>query len=789
MMRMRKCLQQLLSLGHPPQKPRKRFCGNFYNRLRIEHLEDRVVPSITEFTIPTANSQPAFIAPAPDGSLFFVESHVNKIGKITSKGVISEFTAPTAGALGSSSGITVGSDGFVYFAEGGVDRIARIRSDFDAGTFAEVQLASGDGPVGIKAAVDGNIYFTELKVNKLGRLPLGFGPSATPVEVGVNGNPIFLTPAPDGNIYFTEEAGDKVAYLPLGFTASTPFVESGLITGSKLGDIHVGPNGNLWFTEFSPDKVGTLARGFAAGAALTEFALPAGATPQSITAGSDGTLYVTELGLNKVAQITLTGTITQLSPPTAGSSPTGITAGEDGNVWFTEKATNKIARITLPKNPKVSNEYPIPTSSSVSFEIAAAPDGSLYFEETAANKIGKITSTGYITQFSVPTPNAFDTGGGGGITVGSDGFVYFTEDSTTINRIARVRTDFDPGTFTEVQLASGVQPTGINAGSDGDVYFAEYLAGKLGRLPLGFGPNATPVEVSIPGNASHFTLAPDHNIYFAEFNGNKVGYIPMGFTSSTAFVESGPISGTNSSYVATDKNGNIWFTEYFSDKVGHLAKGFAAGTSPTEFALPSGAGATNITLGSDGALYVTERSSGKIARMTTSGAITQITPLTAGSVPYGIVGGADGNVWFTEVGANNIGKILLKPPAFNTLSPVRLHSSTGAAALPSPSGDLVPALTTANSSPAGLSPDIVGVGRTPSTPVESPIDFWTDQYLAESHLQAESALNGDTLGSEHASVWRLHAGSRMAFWVEPDLSFLDVAVMLSDNFLPPYLAQ
>jgi len=54
--------------------------------------------TVTEFSIPTKNSQPSAIAAAPDGNLWFTEENpnANKIGRITPSGIITEFPIPTA---------------------------------------------------------------------------------------------------------------------------------------------------------------------------------------------------------------------------------------------------------------------------------------------------------------------------------------------------------------------------------------------------------------------------------------------------------------------------------------------------------------------------------------------------------------------------------------------------------------------------------------------------------------------------------------------------------------------
>ena len=61
-----------------------------------------------EYLIPTASSYPDGIAAGPDGNLWFTESAVNKIGRITTGGIITEFLVPTASSV--PIGITTGPD-------------------------------------------------------------------------------------------------------------------------------------------------------------------------------------------------------------------------------------------------------------------------------------------------------------------------------------------------------------------------------------------------------------------------------------------------------------------------------------------------------------------------------------------------------------------------------------------------------------------------------------------------------------------------------------------------------
>src|SRR5437016_3797300 len=45
---------------------------------------------VTEFSVPTSVSSPAFIAAGPDGNLWFTEVNGNKIGRITTAGIVTE---------------------------------------------------------------------------------------------------------------------------------------------------------------------------------------------------------------------------------------------------------------------------------------------------------------------------------------------------------------------------------------------------------------------------------------------------------------------------------------------------------------------------------------------------------------------------------------------------------------------------------------------------------------------------------------------------------------------------
>ncbi len=81
---------------------------------------------ITEFPIPTSSSDPWGITAGRDGNLWFTEQDKNRIGRITTSGIIAEFSFSTRPMAITPRGITAGPDGNLWFTESGGDRIGRI---------------------------------------------------------------------------------------------------------------------------------------------------------------------------------------------------------------------------------------------------------------------------------------------------------------------------------------------------------------------------------------------------------------------------------------------------------------------------------------------------------------------------------------------------------------------------------------------------------------------------------------------------------------------------------------
>lgn len=117
----------------------------------------------------SGTSPSAGIVTGPDGNIWFAETSVGRIGKVTPAGVLTEF--PVSGAYGLPLGIEVGPDGNLWFTESlGTETcgIGRIALD---GTITEFPLPRPDLTPGyIALGPDGNLWFTEAGPNAIGRI-------------------------------------------------------------------------------------------------------------------------------------------------------------------------------------------------------------------------------------------------------------------------------------------------------------------------------------------------------------------------------------------------------------------------------------------------------------------------------------------------------------------------------------------------------------------------------------------------------------------------------------------
>ncbi|HZU67725.1 MAG TPA: Virginiamycin B lyase [Ktedonobacteraceae bacterium] len=317
--------------------------------------------TVTEYAIPTKESQPVGITTGPDGNLWFTEGHGNKIGKVTPGGVFTEYTLPTT--MSEPEGITSGPDGNLWFTEfNSIDgnRIGKIST---TGQITEYALPHDDSePESITSGPDSNLWFTEFDGNRIGKITTT-GQLTEYMLPNANSEPEGITSGPCGDgmqaqcLWFTEYAIISNNRANIGrITTDGTITEYQLPSDhARANDITLGSGGVLYFTEqinvggdvppFSTQaKIGQITT--SGQVQLSELASLAngGCLPNSIVNGSDGNLWFTEY--YQIGTITPTGTVTEYTIPKSDSLPDHITAGPDGNLWFAEYSGNKIGKIT-----------------------------------------------------------------------------------------------------------------------------------------------------------------------------------------------------------------------------------------------------------------------------------------------------------------------------------------------------------------------------------------------------------------------------------------------------------
>jgi virginiamycin B lyase len=290
--------------------------------------------AIGEYPVPTSGSNPVYITVGPDGALWFTEAVGDKIGRMTTAGVINEYPLPY-----------------------------------------------NTSPFGITAGPDGALWFTATS-GWIGRITIAGAITKYPIPT-VPSYPGSIVTGPDGALWFTEGAPGTYPGGPnqIGcITTGGSITEYPIpIAGGEPVDITAGPDGALWFTESSLYATVDIGRITTTGA-ITAYRIPAG--PGGITSGPDGALWFT--AGDHIGRITTAGVFTEYPTPTALGSATEITAGPDGALWFT--AGDHIGRITT---AGVISGYPVPTEGTTALGITSGPDGALWFAERV-DRIGEV---------------------------------------------------------------------------------------------------------------------------------------------------------------------------------------------------------------------------------------------------------------------------------------------------------------------------------------------------------------------------------------------------------------
>jgi streptogramin lyase len=316
--------------------------------------------------------------------------------------------------------------------------------------------------------------------------------------------------------------------------------------------------------------------------------------------------------------------------------------------------------------------------------ITAGPDGNMWFTSHFPDRIDRISPSGVITQYQVPSPFEQPYN----ITAGPDGGVWFAAVGGALSTASAGIGRIDPvsGAITEFPQPAGSRPYGITTGPDGNLWTTDLSSH---RISLTTTSGTTTVFPSTTYNRPLNIIAgPDGALWFTEDGmveggGGAIGRMTTSGSLSEYLLPTplGDYSGAGRITVGSD--GNLWFTWASWDPSQPLSATSASigritptGTI-TEFPVSSANGwpPGGITSGPDGDLWFTENGANAIGRISTTGIVSADPVPTPNSGPQDIARGPDGNLWFTEALSSKIGRISLAPlvppaPTISSIAPL-----------------------------------------------------------------------------------------------------------------------
>jgi streptogramin lyase len=558
----------------------------------------------TDFPIPPGRaSWPYAMAVGPDGNLWFVEWGGQKVGFITTSGVITQYPIPNAQAL---IGIAKGPDGNLWFTDTMAGTIGHIST---SGTnIVHYSLPAGSFPQGITAGPDGNLWFVEQK-------------ESGDYDIGK------ITTAGKITSYSTKE------------TAGTFQVFA--VSGYSFGVITAGPDGNLWFVNPQNSLHSQVGKITTAGV-ITFY--PTSDLPASITAGPDGNLWLIELG--HVAKMTTSGAETEYALTQVGF--TAIAAGPDGNIWFSEISTG-FGKV-VPSTGVVTEYASLFPAFEYTSSIASGPDGNLWFTSPFSDNIGRMTTAPSVTGNFVVAVGA----GSGFNTSGPDGNLWFTMDYPA-NGVGKMTPEGVVTTYP--LLTANSSPSGITAGPDGNLWLLETNAYQIAKV------TTSGVVTEYAANGYSFfgiTAGPDGNLWFPYIYANSCACAAIGRITTSGVTTAFPTTSASSDPedVTVGPDGNIWFTENGTSKIGKMSTaGVALAEYPTKTASSN---LSAITSGPDGNLWFLENTEyGAVGKITTSGKVTEYKAQMQ-NFQNGIVSGPDGAIWWAQGYPNAVGRLTTK---------------------------------------------------------------------------------------------------------------------------------
>lgn len=314
--------------------------------------------SVTEYNVPTPQADPTSIVEGADGAMWFIESSVRKIGKMTKAGVFTEYPVSSSHnpSVSLNGSLVRGSDSRLWFADIASDEKGQLKAISTDGEITTYTPDTGFSHIGaLTAGPNNEIWFSGGGVDNNGvatshiRSVTTDG-TLTPRHVQLSG--IVTALAPDystNSMWYARKdialpgSGPQDIQTVIGkVNANGTTTEYTAGTSSQLYFITQGVDGNLWYTDGS--NVGVVSADLMNSETYRISNL--NVALRGIAAGPDGHMWAAMPNTNRVVRISVTGATTEYAIPDGTGGPFWMTKASDGNMWFTEPGgANQIGKV------------------------------------------------------------------------------------------------------------------------------------------------------------------------------------------------------------------------------------------------------------------------------------------------------------------------------------------------------------------------------------------------------------------------------------------------------------
>lgn len=296
--------------------------------------------AIREYPVPSG-SHPHDVAPAPNGTVWYVAQHMGELGQLDpSTGRVERIPL---GEKSRPHGVIVGPDGVPWITDGGLNALVRV--DPRTKVVQAFPLPSGRDGANLNTATfdkRGTLWFTG-QSGIYGRLDPNTG-NVEVFDAPKGPGPYGIATTLDGTVYFASLAGSYIARLDPSTGAAMLIEPPTPKQGARR--VWADSKGNIWVSEWN---VGQLGRYDPVADTWREWRVP-GKSPGAYAVYVDDhdKVWLSDFGANALVRFDPATEQFQFFPLPSGNAQVRQLLGRPGEVWGAESGTDKLVVIRTP---------------------------------------------------------------------------------------------------------------------------------------------------------------------------------------------------------------------------------------------------------------------------------------------------------------------------------------------------------------------------------------------------------------------------------------------------------